>query len=1658
MSLSRLRILLLFWLLAGLVAARELPSGVAWALELPGPIQAAVAIESNVLVLAGDQLVCVASSDGKIVWRSPNLDSPLLAVQGAVIVSRGSGVVALNLSNGQERWRHAGQNPRLQGGRLWVLEQQIPVALDPATGVELERHPEKVLACEPEGSSLWICTPTQVGFGEVRLPLKDARLLAPGVVQVGPETLWLNARGEVLVRRKLNDPSVFQGRVADRSDALRLYNRQGKLLWQHKVSWPRLSQAAPGLLQVDDLLLELDSGRVVRRGLSPEARVLGKSFYDFPIPKLKVDQTTYPGLFQGYEGETLALRTTQRVVVGARSTLVGLGDGPGTVRFSGASQLSVTAESPQVPPEVRFTVSGRYLNGVNLEVLQGGKVVARKSMPWRVGYSSDSMGVKLKVPGPGVYRVVARGAGHEAGAEVSLTDLALLGKLSPERLYLQVQSLARRKPAAGVSVTVPGLGQGVTDALGQLSFPLPSGQSRPAYQVDARLGAQQLRLTTPGVGPERPLRIYLQTDRPLYRPGHKLFFRGVAMKLGPEGQQVATGEPVAVVIRDPADSKLLDTTLTTDEFGVIQGQLTLPAEVPLGRCTLTAGPDSLPFEVQEFRKPPFQIALRATRPLYVGSEPLTFELDASYFFAGPVKGAQVSWTLSQVELYGEPDPAEGEEDPLATDYRSYRSFVTEGEAVTDEQGKAVIRLSAPERKRDARYFLSVKVVGAEGREVEQTASTLGSVDRYGVYVRPLQWVGSVGQPVALKVRTLDRLGKPHAASGQVEVWRGRKLLERLPFRTGAEGQTTVSFRPRSAGSLRLRAVSQKVEGESWIWISGTASEQDYPALQLVPARTSARPGESLRCLILADRPGTVWLTVEGSRLLDQRVVVMSGKSAVVDLKVTREYAPSVTLRATLPQPQYSLEDSVALRVPLDQNHLEVSLSKDREDFRPAQTAELTLVTREQGQPRRSSVALAVVDEALLALKAEYAGDIHRFFYAQRPNLVQSFEAIPRKPWVAGFQTIEAQAPVRENFQDTAFWQAAVLTGADGTARVSVPLPDNLTSWRATARAVSPPASVGQTSARLLVRLPIMVQAFAPRFWVQGDESDVKLVAHNRTEESQKLALSLETKGAQAVQPAAAESVVAAGGQSELRTRLAVQSSEEVELLSRARAGNEGDAERVRVPVKPFGLPREQYFAGLLDGPRELDYRIPAGARRVRLEVRLDGSPAGVVADTLRYLADYPYGCVEQTMSRFVPTLAASQALQSLNLKSPISETELQAMVTASLEALYGYQHEDGGWGWWKEDRTNPFLTGYVISGLVRARQANWPIREEVLQAGVECARQLLDAASSPEDRAYLAWALALAGHAPLEQLKALELEASLSTYSRALVALGLQQAGQKPDLTALRQLAVREGSLAHWKAASRTAYGWTDDDLEATCLVLQALVHDNAQDPLLSPGVAWVLSQRWKSTKDSAQAVFLLSSYLVATGQTATATGLEVRLDGQSVALTEGRARLEPGPGQHRLELAPSAGLPVVSARLTYYEASELDVLAAEQHGLRVERTYRRPGQRAPLAAAVHPQDELEVELVLEAPQAMEYLMLEDPRAAGMEVPDEAGLPYRREVRDDRTVFFLSSLPAGRTRLVYRQRAETPGRFQALPARASLMYRPEVWGCSQSQVLEILRQ
>ena len=94
--------------------------------------------------------------------------------------------------------------------------------------------------------------------------------------------------------------------------------------------------------------------------------------------------------------------------------------------------------------------------------------------------------------------------------------------------------------------------------------------------------------------------------------------------------------------------------------------------------------------------------------------------------------------------------------------------------------------------------------------------------------------------------------------------------------------------------------------------------------------------------------------------------------------------------------------------------------------------------------------------------------------------------------------------------------------------------------------------------------------------------------------------------------------------------------------------------------------------------------------------------------------------------------------------------------------------------------------------------------------------------------------------------------------------------------------------------------------------------------------------------------------------------------------------------------------------------------------------------------------DLVEIELEIESKNDYEYLVFEDPKAAGLEPVDRqsgytGGFPaVYRQLRDDRVAFFFRTLARGKHSISYRMRAEIPGRFSALPTRGSAMYAPEL--------------
>ena len=318
----------------------------------------------------------------------------------------------------------------------------------------------------------------------------------------------------------------------------------------------------------------------------------------------------------------------------------------------------------------------------------------------------------------------------------------------------------------------------------------------------------------------------------------------------------------------------------------------------------------------------------------------------------------------------------------------------------------------------------------------------------------------------------------------------------------------------------------------------------------------------------------------------------------------------------------------------------------------------------------------------------------------------------------------AQSPVqvRSDFRSTILWQPDLMTGKDGKAVVKIKYPDSLTSWKATARAATEANQFGIAITGTRTKQPLIVRLQAPRFFVVGDAVTVSAVINNNTDQKMSVAPKLDAEGLTVSDTHAGTVEVPANGEARVDWAVTVTQPGPAKLKVTGRADGYADAMERGYIVYEHGLEKFISKSGKVRGDDitvKLDIPKERKTDSTTLTVQVTPSMAVTMLDALPYLIDYPYGCTEQTMSRFLPAVITAKTLKDLGLKPEdimghlfggIEATnaaathpkgkhdlhELDEMTRQGLERLYDFQHSDGGWGWWKEGASDHFMTAYVV--------------------------------------------------------------------------------------------------------------------------------------------------------------------------------------------------------------------------------------------------------------------------------------------------------------------------------------------------------------------------
>jgi uncharacterized protein YfaS (alpha-2-macroglobulin family) len=576
-------------------------------------------------------------------------------------------------------------------------------------------------------------------------------------------------------------------------------------------------------------------------------------------------------------------------------------------------------------------------------------------------------------------------------------------------------------------------------------------------------------------------------------------------------------------------------------------------------------------------------------------------------------------------------------------------------------------------------------------------------------------------------------------------------------------------------------------------------------------------------------------------------------------------------------------------------------------------------------------------------------------FARLDGSLQELAVVTSSP-SARAQGLEPAVQVRSDFRSTVFWKPDVVTDKDGKAVVKVKFPDSLTRWRATARVATEGNQFGVASATARTKQPLIVRLQAPRFFVAGDLATVSAVINNNTDQAMTVAPSLQAEGVAITgflsdgRPVKGEQGpvdVKANGETRVDWVIAAQQPGNAKLKVTARGGKYADAMERDFIVHEHGIEKLVARSGKLRGDDitvKLDLPKERNHETTRLTVQITPSMAVTMLDALPYLIDYPYGCVEQTMSRFLPAAITARTLKDLGInaetvinrmfggieqehsgkthpKGKKDLRQLDKMIRQGLDRLYDFQHSDGGWGWWKEGESDHFMTAYVVWGLTLAIDAGASIEPDVLQRGAKFLdKEIVEEEANHDQQSWMLHALA-AYHASSNrhevspfQTKAFDNlwanREKLNAYTRALLALSAHYFGYRdrattlvrnlengvkmdasPDTSIIQTTPTRTQpeaiSAAHW-GEDGIYWRWSDGGVEATAFALRALLAIEPKHRLIEPVTNWLVKNRrgaqWSNTRDTAITVLTLNEYLRASGELAADLEYELLVNGQRLA------------------------------------------------------------------------------------------------------------------------------------------------------------------------------
>jgi hypothetical protein len=1283
-----------------------------------------------------------------------------------------------------------------------------------------------------------------------------------------------------------------------------------------------------------------------------------------------------------------------------------------------------------------------------------------------------------------------------------------------------------------------------------------------------------------------PLKGYAFTERGIYRPQDKVYFKGTVRQYR-DGVIIPPSdiEPTFEIV-DSKGEKVFEQKLPLSAFGTANGVFQTQSFSHLGSYTLTmkygTGEKDVAtavFRVEEFKPPRHltQIAFKRQKkedPSYINMKKeadfLECQITGKYYAGGPVKHGKARWKVYFTGTNYK--PGDFPDYTFGNVMEAQQKLLESGESMLDEKGALTVTIPLSEEIVSGAYGIEfvATVVDFDGRASTESA-VYQNEPPYLVGISAHDETIMAGETQTVRVVTVNQKGEK-ITGGSLEaqilqkdwiyiekrneegdvywdsedVWR-KQSNSALALDNGA---AKFEFDVLYSGDYYLKFFYTAEDGQTYTSttryvVEGAFYGYDYESKDRKFQKLSMTPekktyGLNDKIVVHLDphkKISHVLMTIEREDIIEQQVIPWDEKQKTITVDVKDLYVPNVyiSVLATVARgefPVYTeqfdsgapdfLYGVVNIDIKKDPKRLDVTLNEGATSLKakPGEEFTVTLTVKdENGQGVESEVAVAAVDEAVLALTgyqtpdletlarfnaflSVFTGDMRAELLKQTPYKLVSQKALTGGD---GDDKGHAGVNVRKNFNPVAYFNPTVLTDKNGAATVTFKLPDSMTNYRIFAVACDRTSQFDSSAVSLTVVKDFYLEAGLPRFFTKGDRFNFFVSAFNKT--TQYGDVRLAVKSDPQLKLATEDKAYSVGVYDREIIPLSGEALEvgQAKILFTGAFNDKSDLVEETIPVRSGALLwRDALFGTVKQDSAAIAYPLPQGLDKnawsalnpddVQVVLTVSGSPFLRMSRGFNYLLEYPYGCVEQTSSGVLP-LAALRDLVNQGAIPTITPEQTDKFLTKGIERLFSMQTDSGGFGYWPGDSyPDRWGTIYALSALSFAKLSGVPLPEEKLTKALDYLTEELkgeiNKATSGGDlfKAYGAYILSLNG--ALDQTLFNGVYSGFSQMSKQAALLTLMSAKNGGFLTDAELVKQTKIALLNASPAQGQHYEGFYAPYRESAIALIAGSMIAPEDPLTGKAAAQLLAGMnpqgiWTSTSDTGWSLIALGKYFKKTVF--------------SDSMIE--AKLTQGANVQTMSLKPTEFQKIELDAKAFIQNPDFSLTAS--HDLIYMLSVTLP--RADYAAKGHSNgfrlskkivnmdgsdaikigDVVKVQLTIEVERNnSQYLVLDDPLPAGLvaintalkteeKVEDDTSkdgnywndwdfdsntyrfTPNYFEMRDDRVLVFKDSAWSGTYQFTYYARAVCEGEFILPSSKVQLMYSPEVVAYNPTSKLKI---